>query len=172
MRSDMAKVIVERPRIRGGSRKGKAAKGSSKRHGRQLRDGIEQSRETMKPGRRFGFQEQKSLNEHLGPLRRYLRSQIGRPWNKVFSEICQHVDRRSAVLDHVRDHVDDYVQTNVVLHGGVPTMLDGEPLWERFRFAWLALYVCPKSGILKDVKAIRPSRQRLLSTPRRVRARR
>ena len=47
----------------------------------------------------------KWLNEHLGPLRRYLDSQVGRPWDKVFSEICAHIDRSSAVQDHVRDHV-------------------------------------------------------------------
>ena len=35
----------------------------------------------------------KNLNEHLGPLRRYLDSQVGRPWDKVFSEICPHIDR-------------------------------------------------------------------------------
>jgi hypothetical protein len=31
----------------------------------------------------------KSLNDYLSPLRRYLAKQVGRPWDKVYSEICQ-----------------------------------------------------------------------------------
>lgn len=30
----------------------------------------------------------KVLNENLTPLRRYLERQVGRPWNKVYSEIA------------------------------------------------------------------------------------
>ena len=40
-------------------------------------------------------------------------------WDKVFSEICSHIDRASAVQDHVRDHVADYVVTHVVLIDGI-----------------------------------------------------
>ena len=31
----------------------------------------------------------------LGPLRRYLRKQVGRPWDKVWSEITVTLDSRS-----------------------------------------------------------------------------
>jgi hypothetical protein len=67
----------------------------------------------------------KILNEHLGPLRRYLDRQIGRPWDKVFSEICARIDRSNAVQDHVRDHVADYVTTHVLLIDGVPCNGEG-----------------------------------------------
>jgi hypothetical protein len=103
MRSDMAKVIVERPRF--GSRiKGKP-KGLRRRQQRLGHEGMPR-REGMK--RRCNG-NCKSLNEHLGPLRRYLMAQVGRPWDKVFADICRHINRNSAVQDHVRDHVDDYV---------------------------------------------------------------
>ena len=77
----MAKVIVERPRRKGWA--GKRPKGYSRRlrafgaDGPPPRDGI-------KARWRGGS---KRLNEHLGPLRRYLMSQVGRPWDKVFAEI-------------------------------------------------------------------------------------
>ena len=58
------------------------------------------------------------VNEHLGPLQRYLAGQVGRPWDKVFADICRHLDRGSAVQDHVRDHLPDYVATCVIVEGG------------------------------------------------------
>jgi hypothetical protein len=150
MRPDMAKVIVERPRI------GSSARGKSKGHRRKLQrlgfDGLP-PQEGMK---RRHQGHTKSLNEHLGPLRRYLDSQVGRHWNKVFSEICAHINRTSAVQDHVRDHVAGYVATHVieidgVLCGGEGSNF-GRPLHEMHSIQW---YVCPRSGILKRVKRSR-----------------
>ena len=155
MRSDMAKVIVERPRY--GSRdRGVTRKGYTKRLSRALTsDGGGPAREGMK--------EQhcatKRLNEHLGPLRRYLDKQVGRPWDKVFSDICQHIDRSNPVQDHVRDHVERYVTTNVVVingelcHGGAGRYPRyGTPLLEANGFArWHSWYVCPKTGLLRKL---------------------
>jgi hypothetical protein len=156
MRSDMAKVIVERPRI--GSRDHGKTKGYRRTLQRLGDEGLAR-REGMK--RRSGGGT-KFLNEHLGPLRRYLDSQVGRPWDQVFAEICAHIDRDSAVQDHVRDHVADYVTTHVVLIDGVPCSNEGDrshgqPLrrmaWWRRRH-W---YVCPRTGILRRVELpVRP----------------
>ena len=30
---------------------------------------------------------------HLGPLKRFLRSRVGRPWDTVFSEVCAGAGR-------------------------------------------------------------------------------
>jgi hypothetical protein len=149
MRPDMAKVIVERPRL--GSRIHGKAKGARKRVARLGLDNLPK-REGIKRSCRGGT---KQLNEHLGPLRRYLQTQVGRPWDKVFSEICTHINRDSAVQDHVRDHVLDYVATNVILIDGVPCFGEGgrsygEPLTNWYHRAFF--YVCPVSGILKRVK--------------------
>jgi hypothetical protein len=147
MRADMAKVIVERPRF--GSRIHGKPKGYRRSIQRLSEDGGP-AREGMKRRCRGGC---KSLNEHLGPLRRYLDKQVGRPWDKVFSEICAHIDRNSAVQDHVRDHVEDYVTTHVILIDGVPC--NGEGGWNygkplhRFGWPW---YVCPRTGLLRRVK--------------------
>jgi hypothetical protein len=105
----------------------------------------------------------KRLNEHLGPLRRYLDAHVGRPWDKVFSEICARIDRASAVQDHVRDHVAGYVVTHVLLIDGVPCCgeggrIHGRPLHQvsRRRRCW---YVCPRTGVLRRVKVPVRSRQ-------------
>lgn len=149
MRADMAKVIVERPRL------GARMRGAGKGYARSLqRIALEDRpyREGIKAHSRGGT---KFLNEHLGPLRRYLDAQVGRPWNKVFAEICAHINRNSVVQDHVRDHVEDYVTTNVIELNGVLCFgqggyLYGCPLSD---VRWKSWYVCPRTGILRRVKA-------------------
>lgn len=126
MRSDMAKVIVERPRL--GSRQ-KLAKGYFRRLRRIPMEELP-CRESI-----FVLKgHTRAFNEHLGPLRRYLRSQIGRPWNLVFSEICANIRVDSAVQSHVRDHVFGYVD----LQG--PAV---EPCGPKL------FYVCPRTGLLR-----------------------
>jgi hypothetical protein len=152
VRSDMAKVIVERPRF--GSRDRGKPKGYKRRLTRFGADGPP-IREGMKTRSLGGT---KRLNEHLGPLRRYLNSQVGRPWDHIFSEICAHINRDSAVQDHVRDHIDDFVTTDVIVIDGIPCQgangwRFGRPLHEGL--PWRSLYVCPHSGLLKRVKAIK-----------------
>jgi hypothetical protein len=163
MRSDMAKVIVERPR-HGSSERGRPHKGYYRERQRLGLDHVR--RESMK--RPYsGFT--KFLNEHLGPLNRYLNSQVGRPWDQVFSEICAHVRRDSAVQDHVRDHVEDYVTTNVVLIDGVPCHGGGGRRWSRRYGVPLhggrihqQFYVCPLTGMLRRVPLSESKRQRQL----------
>ena len=119
MRPDMAKVIVERPRLK------RHAWNKPKGYRRRLRRFGEDG-PPCREGIKARWQGRtKDLNEHLGPLRRYLDSQVGRPWDQVFSEICAHIDRSSAVQDHVRDHVEDYVITHVIVIDGVPCNGEG-----------------------------------------------
>ena len=146
MRTDMAKVIVERPRY--GSRNQRPRKGYRKDLQR-----TEWENEPKREARwqRIGFR--KPFNEHLGPLRRFLQSRVGRLWNEVYAEICEHLRRDSVVQDHVRDHVDGYVVTQVVMIDGIPChgvgRAYGEPLGA---WPWSELfYVCPASGRMKRV---------------------
>jgi hypothetical protein len=122
MREDMFKVIVERPRAYAGYH----------RRGRPLPiDEDSPSRGKVKP-----LEGRKSLNENLAPLRRFLEKSVGRPWDKVFSEICERLSIASAVQKHVRDHLEDFVQLSPV-----PTC--------RWRNRPGGLYVCPRTGILR-----------------------
>jgi hypothetical protein len=145
MRADMAKVLVERPRL--GARLG-PVKGYRKRERKQLVDEDGGPvREAMQ--RRSG--RTKCFNEHLGPLRRFLDAQVGRPWNAVYSEICAHIDRGNVVQKHILTHLFEYVITTVVLIDGVPCHGEGRqygtPIRDSYRrYLW---YVCPQSGLLK-----------------------
>lgn len=148
MRADMAKVIVERPRKKGrGWHKPKGYQRRLRRYGDDGPPAREGIKECWQGGTKY-------LNEHLGPLRRYLDKQVGRPWDKVFSEICARIDRNSAVQDHVRDHVEDYVTTQVILIDGVPC--NGEGGWNYgkplHQFRYRPWYVCPRTGLLRRAK--------------------
>jgi hypothetical protein len=136
MRSDMSKVIVERPR----------RYGVSGRNGRPAR-----SYEDMpaKQGMKWGYHDLKELNENLRPLERYLHRNVGRPWNKVYSEICEHIRIENAVQNHVRGHLKNYVYFHV--------MSEGKRVFP-IGFSWKVelstgdLYLCPRTGILRVYK--------------------
>lgn len=139
MRNDMAKVIVERPRVGGDKKVG--LKGEKRRQTRLGDDAP--AFESMKSR----WRERKQLNENLSPLKRFLRSRVGKPWNDVFSEICANIKVDSTVQKHVRDHVFDYVETNVVMVDGVPHDTRGRKLY------FEVVYVHPETGILMAMPA-------------------
>ncbi|MEZ5970354.1 MAG: hypothetical protein R3C31_00925 [Hyphomonadaceae bacterium] len=94
-------------------------------------------------------QKTKALNETLNPLKRYLASNVGRPWNKVYSEISEHLKPTSTVQQHVRDHLDDFVATKTRMKGGavvVTPRFGGERALED---DWCLYYVHPRTGLLR-----------------------
>lgn len=145
MRSDMFKVIVERPRVGGKySREPKLyIKGEAE-------DLPKQESISKKWKIHYGG---KNLNENLSPLKRFLRSRIGQRWDDVWSEICEQLDNGSAVKKHVKDHAIQYVETNILMVDGNPyyhsmSYKSGgwRPLYSRNR--WTEFYVNPDTGIL------------------------
>jgi hypothetical protein len=143
MREDMFKVIVEHPRW--GSRFP-----FKQRRAADL-DEAAPARESI----RYRHIDRKSLSENLNPLRRWLEGQVGRPWDKVFAELCEHIDRRSTVQQHIHQHVEDFVALKVVVIDGVAR--DARD-WRMVALddAWAPkLYVDPRTGILRrNLKAV------------------
>jgi hypothetical protein len=106
----------------------------------------------------------KELNENLAPLRRYLERQVGRPWDKVYSEIAANLRADNTVQQHVRDHLRNFVAVKprrYVRWYGNPV----SGLWHQ------PLYVDEKDGILKrtdrlpEEKARRRARHNLPRRP-------
>lgn len=151
MREDMDKVIVERPR-RGGGVQGDGRKWrNSKERGSRL-------------GMRQGYDYPKGLNENLAPLKRWLHKQVHRPWDKVYSELCSGIDRRSVVQAHIFEHIDDFVERDAVMHGGQVLVRAGwwgrgerVPLEEASR---VKLFVHPVTGILLPNRRFSQARRR------------
>ncbi len=141
MRKDMFKVIVERPRH-----------GADLRLNRSRLAGADDlpSRVGMKRFRKLNHTDTKYLNENLAPLRRYLIKQAGRPWSKVYSDICEHLRADNTVMQHVRDHLKDFVVLKVAV-GREGEWMNGNSSYSGAgSFPWRQpLYVDPKDGILK-----------------------
>src|SRR5262245_32249333 len=137
MREDMSRVIVDRPRLGGGwTKRGRTVPFSE----------LPKCEGMRRPHKRSGMW--KALNENLNPLRRYLERQVGRPWDKVYSQIARNLRPNSTVQQHVRDHVPDFVAI--------------KPLpQERFEGLWhQPLYVDPRDGLLKRTDRLKNARVR------------
>src|SRR5262249_13920171 len=138
MRPDMSKIIVERPRRGSRLRNHKSALALDPR-----RIGDDAYIDPPAP-RRSG---EKSLNENLAPLRRYLESNVGRPWSKVYAEIRATLDSRKATGLHILQHLRDFVAVDTWLDGrtvmvwGTRWLMPTEPV--------TGLYVHPVSGLLR-----------------------
>jgi len=148
MRPDMAKVIVERPRVGGhGARKGRAVADDA-----LLPKFKGVRRQVAERG------DRKQLNENLAPLRRFLERQVNRPWNKVHSEISARINGRSTVQAHVLTHLKNLIYLDVehVAPGpDAPCGLRSRQSQWFFGFQRLkpgALYVDPKDGIIKRAR--------------------
>ena len=152
MRSDMSKVIVERPRVRGGW----GPQGGRDRM--RVRGAPEDA--PVRAGMRPRGTGRKRLNENLAPLRRYLRSQVGRPWAAVYAEICAQIKLSSTVQRHVLQHLAEMVEEAIVMDGKRPlSRTNGLPVYDR---GWRAcVFVDPVTGLLRRT----PERPRAVPVP-------
>ncbi|MBM0740290.1 hypothetical protein JOY44_01425 [Phormidium sp. CLA17] len=148
----LSEIVIERPR--GGRRTSlKKLKGFKKQLNQLTQDAAEDglfNSYLIKPRKKTKY-----LSDHLGPLRRFLRSHVGQPWNTVHSKLCQQLDSNTMAGRHVLDHVKDYV----VLHvEWIDDILYGQSQWggrTRLDRAYRdQFYVDPKTGILCAVQRI------------------
>lgn len=142
MRSDMAKVIVERPR-HGSINYSMAVRP-------KLRHQFDEDAPTSMPmgGSRVYTDHKKSHTDHLNPLIRFIESRVGQPWDDVYSEICEHVRLDSTVQRHLLTHLDWLVEQHVVMVDGVPYDLDGSKLTHSGTSTYQKYYVNPETGRL------------------------
>lgn len=142
MRPDMHEVLIERPRWAHAARYPRAYA-----RNRTADDEGGPSKEKM-----GGFYRDKHFDDHLGPLRRFLQSRVGRPWSKVHAEMAEHLRVTSTVQRHVMEHVRQYVWTSTWFdedgelwgmsgHGGLGRVA----AWGRTP----AFYVHPRTGLLQ-----------------------
>ncbi len=139
----MHKVLCEHPR---GGWRGKRR--------RRYRGPIEDAPTRESTSRHRGGT--KWLGENLGPLRRWLLAQVGRPWNLVHAELRAQIHRDSAVRLHIWEHAEHYVARVVEIDGRLYYGIgrrgschrSGTPLRARST----PVYVCPHTGILRRTR--------------------
>src|SRR5262249_24318389 len=106
MRSDMKKVVVERPRW--GSRV------RNQKFGVRLRY-VEGHDYEEQPKKTKGFESYhdgwgKEFTDVLNPLKRFLRTNVGRPWDKVYSVLCAGLDKRKTTGLHIFQHLKQMIE--------------------------------------------------------------
>lgn len=111
----LSEIVIERPRS-GMKISRKKLKGFRKELQRITEEATEDG--LFNPYLIKARKKSKYLSDHLGPLRRFLRSKLGQPWNDVYSELCQKLDHNTMAGQHVIGHLWDYVVTRVEIVDG------------------------------------------------------
>lgn len=149
MREDMAKVVTERPRCRGGL---KAPKGYYKKL-ESIPAEDQPKREKIRQKWIEGY-EGKEFTDVLGPLRGYVHSIIGKPFDKVFSDIKKTLPGDNMSVRHVLGHLWDMLIRNVAIdEQGRPCDADlsyrYSDLVLEYEHRGVIAYVDPRDGIIK-----------------------
>ncbi|MEO0987486.1 MAG: hypothetical protein AAFY20_18340 [Cyanobacteria bacterium J06639_14] len=153
----LSEIVIERPRggMRVSSRKLKGAKKRLQKLTQEASEDGLLSPYLIKP-----IGKSKYLSDHLGPLRRFLRSHTGQPWDNVYSKLCHQLNTQTLAGQHVLSHLWDYVIRHTEIIEGV---LYEKPEWGRFRplegAYYDRFYVHPETGILCIVEKKRRQRQ-------------
>lgn len=145
MRADMAKVLTERPRTKSWEERRKTG---GKVRIADLNEDLDDEREVSRLpiSRRRVYYDYKDFTDHIMPLKNYLRAQVGRPWNDVWSDLCATLDRRTTTGNHVFEHIAWEVETNTVMVGSkVHEYVGGRHGTAKVT----GLYVHPVTGILE-----------------------
>src|SRR5947208_10890690 len=138
MRQDMYRVVIERPRFGHANR--------SRKWGRRVDEHYEGPTFVSSARRRQYGWHSKELSDLINPLVRYLHKQVGRPWDKVYSEIKAALPK-GLHADHIWSHVKSEVQMHCWEEDGkiwyVPRYLG------RYAAEVDGLYVHPRTGLLR-----------------------
>lgn len=181
MRSDFNKLLTEAPRLRN------HWKFSDVRNakGNDFDEEAKGGKVSIHALRRNTTVPRRAFNENLNTLKRFIKSQVGRPWNKVYSEICENFDKRKVVNDHILVHLFEYVEINAQMHDGRVCVLNSyrhgsyDYVWDPvahkstrvpnenyYDKRWTPIkddsclwYVHPVDGLLKENKGHKTRRQ-------------
>jgi len=156
VRHDFGKVVIERPRWGSSARNAKV-----RWFGRIVPDpevdgGYEYEGPTRIPGSSHaeGFLKgkilEKGFTDVLGPIRGYLHRNVGRPWDKIYSELSQALGSGSWPVRHVlTQHVDVYAKTYRGVDGAVWALEKSGPYQVSPSFSRPEFYVQPETGLLR-----------------------
>lgn len=137
MRNDLDKIIAEAKRSQGDSWKSYRYKYKSKN---DIENSYYWNEEFESKGR-----YNRSINNRIPPLLRYLKSKIGHSWDDIWKEVCQLFDNRSFKGYKLRDHVLHLVENT-------GTKNEYIKFWRTN--GWYNFLYVDNYGILREKKAI------------------
>lgn len=146
MRKDMSKVLVDT--YRRDRHRARAITGCRRRFRNRLDPDGEAGLKRIGMSRDiFCHYDFKQFSDNISALIRYVRKQAGRPWNDVYSEVCELADDRRLIHWHLRLHLEFMVATHTVWMDGevVLSACDGHQPITRGMYQ---AYVHPVTGLL------------------------
>lgn len=166
MREDFNKQLTERERL---GHKRKFGDHRNAKANKVLDEEMSGGKESIHTRRRHakGYATgRKSFNENLNPLRSFLHTNLGRPWDKIYSEITSSFDKRKVINNHILEHLFQYVELDVHIVDGKPctrsrwrsASSEFYPIESGGRMP--SYYVDPRDGLLKTPKRGKTRRQR------------
>lgn len=137
-RKDLSRTVIEGGRYYRNSFFRRASHGDERATTREWLDlvinDLDEADASAPPARRrIG----KMFHDKLAPAMRWLRSQVGRPWTHVYSELCSKFDSRTVAGRHV---VQDHMLRWVVRHDAV----------DRFRYPRSFELMIDRHGVLRE----------------------
>jgi hypothetical protein len=159
MRKDMSKVLRERPR-QGGVGKEMARKNRHQAKAACQKAATDDSVDVENLDFRgmkkvhtstpYSWDNKKNKSFNSAPLRRWIRSQVGRKWNDIYSEMCQSLNMDIPENRHAHEwmvEMNTYLEGNRVMVAGIPPH-ELSPSWSSYD----EFYIDPKDGTLQIVK--------------------
>lgn len=167
MREDFNKLMVERERFGHDWKFNEVRNSKANRAFNEDTLGGKESMHQQRRGSKGVANSRKRFNENLNPLKNFLRGNVGKPWDNVYSEITATFDKRKVINNHILEHLFDYVELKVYIIDGKPFTLNTsrygaereyDPIEWHARYP--TYYVDPRDGLLKTPKQTKTRRQK------------
>lgn len=143
-KKNLSKTIIEGGRTKRSKHDRRESLRTTRRTGRcQLRSHSDYEELELPP--RIQFIESsfdQKFYDKLGPLKRWIGSQVGRSWDSIYSEIKEKFDTRTTPGRHVvYDHLFQYVNVNgLESRKGADYYVDGTGILRENENSWRRLY--------------------------------
>lgn len=113
----LGSIVIERPR-NGMRIRGKKITGYKKALDKLTQTATEEG--LLRPYLIKPWKRTKYFSDNLSPLKRWLRSQLGQPWDNVYSQLRQKIETRTLCGQHLLFHLWGFVERDVELINDVP----------------------------------------------------
>lgn len=148
MKSDMHKIVRDNGKIGGDD-------GYHQRHRSNIKQMIHEEKfdaiplkESIKP--KIDWDDLKLSSVNSKPIKRFLEKNIGRSWNKIYSEIRKKANSNSDTQHVMLNMIEHIVELNAEYVDGIPKTCSFDH--SRYELLDDHFYVCPNTKCLKKHK--------------------
>lgn len=106
--------------------------------------------------KRLGWNK-RSFSENLGAIRGLIVKNVGKNWDKLYSQICEQVSPTGTNVErHVHQHIEGYIETKTRIGENNEIQFnDGYSDWQHIKYCWPDYYVHPISRCITKVNKVK-----------------